>query len=162
MISDYLNLRLFEILYISRNYIEIDCFINSTSINIELKKFDPSLNALIRKNISRLYPLPRITTIFMFGSNSNFFLSLDINISRLRPRITPSFSHISFCNRVLSIISLGDKANMKSTRVSVTVKSIVFPLKISLRFFASNKAKPKVTVLVLGMSSSDLRCLGVE
>lgn len=52
MISDYLNLRLIEILYISMNYIEINCFINNISINIQVKKFDPHLNLHLLGRVS--------------------------------------------------------------------------------------------------------------
>jgi len=88
-----------------------------------------------------------------------FFLSFDMNISRLRPTITPSSSHISFCSRLRSIVSLGDNAKMSSTRVSVPVRSIVFPFILSLRFFASNNIDPKVNIPVCRLSGKTVRGL---
>lgn len=93
----------------------------------------------------------------MLESNSNFFLSFEMNISRLRPTMTPSSSHISFCKRLLSIVSLGDNAKISSRRVSVPVKSIVFSFVVSFRFLASNKTEPKVKVSVSLLSGNVFR-----
>ncbi len=46
------------------------------------------------------------------------------------------------------MISLGACANMRNTRVSVLVNSVVFPCIMSFRVSASNEIDPKVKIFV--------------
>ena len=97
--------------------------------------------------------------MFIFGSSSSFFLSFEMNISRLRPTTTPSSSHISFCSRLLSIVSFGDDAKMSNRRVSVPVRSMVLLFISSCRFCASNNTEPKVNILLYASLGKALRGL---
>ena len=101
----------------------------------------------------------RITTMLLLGSSSSFFLSFEMNISRLRPTITPSSSQISFCSRLLAIISLGNDAKMSSSRISVPVKSMVLLFISSCRFCASNSTEPKVKILLDSSLGKSIRVL---